>query len=1622
MAVLLGTSKTRFVDFEDTSSGIGGFLGKAFTAMQTYLQQVDAMIAEDTFVEDGVQDVAGFSNFDAGFSNIKEPTRRKTYTQTPKGTVFIKKRMFSTLRNNFDPRFMSTEDKVFIRAAKHLFKRKCDEIAFYENLIKLENINDNPGFLRLDGMFGDLLDAFFHILNVGYGIVGIENTAAFFSDLFQDQKITDAFFSNTQAGVDARTNAFSTTGSAVGTALEAVGVSDGFVSGLMELLKRLYKLKEVNERSKGSNFTRWVYDSKTADVFGLGAGVGVIELCLVSDIRTSTGVTPSDGSCSLLIEDPYKLTMITEADIEVALRQALAEENGLSGVLDITANFQLEQAQELDRQLNEMRRARGVSEINFEFVFGSGNAIGKIIETNFEFDETTAITIPEPHSLTAPELVRTIEIINKLSSYLTLQQRAAAAFQNLNKDFNGIRQRMRNEFSGHSIIQPMDAVHVFVNSNTKDESIVYENRPDVALGNILQNFTEKYDTMSQELIEQEAAQLAPGIPVEIYRLIRDSSMWRSDGISVFAGVVQNIKQSYQASNGKFNLSVSATNNLEYLKMTRLNATPSLAQPTKFLDDPLTPFDVDVNSSSGLVTGTPKLSQENNKRLSYLRFDDGFYLGTTVEDPLRLFQDIEGKGPNSRVFFQHVPGLLYKWKSGIVTETLNVNVDRPLNGEGSSLNDALSTVPQTIYSSPFANLDAADVISILVTGQPYNYGNFLRNAMDMNTFSVDNSNNSKHYFNYLFDIFERNKPVTGNFIPAKDGVVNPRDAILAFSIKKNLSNENSTLAKLQRELAEAQDSAKKLAQSDISDPGNDRLIATLNDKIIKLQSQLSGKRSDLQSMGKSVFGGVSVNTVGNDVLVNVPDMDLADVNRKIKYTIKRKPEEVRYNKDKNFFIVSNQYDQDTDIQAFAVSLRDKSGVLMNSDYKTPYDLAIMTANSLNFELFCDTNGNIVFRPPEYNKTPLSLLMKMIALAKGDGTSLAPKFVIDMFETRANTTEEKLLQTELEIYERLLLLGLTPTQADIKLLLKDPLKDGNLDEREAAAIQGITNTLMIPFFLNEADAVKESLAPIKDVFTPAGRISLLQSNSAQLSVFSTVVDTIMRIRNQLNSISGRTDKVLEDTIENRLAVVQDLEKYSSESMNGATSRVNAFQQLGTKISQRQLLLQTYGKLIKNQFYFADADSAIKPKTLYDHAVTSWNTAISGNPDVPQLPQVLKDLIENDLSNDDGPRSGKRFIVNDDVILSMDFEIQIPEFNRVTVTGNSDGNANNLVGAPSAIPNLYTASAVDFDSWRQYGLRERTQPYHRVDFVNAETQGAPFAVFKLIEQRKRIHAGQIIVIGNEYYQPGDVIYVNDKSMLYYVTKVDHSLNFSNNVFTTTLTLEYGRSLGEYIPTPLDIIGKGMISAQRRAYGNIGTKRFPKPSSSIFVLDTLIAPNYLGFDGDVTSPLSTNYRVQFFNENRDRIKNIIIRAASKINDKNKDQYKIELRGYYIAPANTAEAQALNTKAKSATLLNFAFDAFSQVSMLPEVANKIDPSKIIMVPPIDITANKDISDDDKRLRRFPSANAWGMSNALIDIDGVGLPLNVVDVVFVVDKSRRGDVVNKFIGDFPTNNSNSSIA
>jgi hypothetical protein len=81
-------------------------------------------------------------------------------------------------------------------------------------------------------------------------------------------------------------------------------------------------------------------------------------------------------------------------------------------------------------------------------------------------------------------------------------------------------------------------------------------------------------------------------------------------------------------------------------------------------------------------------------------------------------------------------------------------------------------------------------------------------------------------------------------------------------------------------------------------------------------------------------------------------------------------------------------------------------------------------------------------------------------------------------------------------------------------------------------------------------------------------------------------------------------------------------------------------------------------------------------------------------------------------------------------------------------------------------------------------------------------------LAQQKSQIVTGTVTVFGNEFYQIGDVVFVNERQMLYYVTRISHSFSYGSS-FVTTLELSYGHPVGDYIPTILDIMGKNMVSA---------------------------------------------------------------------------------------------------------------------------------------------------------------------------------------------------------------------
>jgi len=94
---------------------------------------------ETVYVDDGFQNVPGTAFTGSGnISSIDDVKTRRITTQTPDATVYVKKRVFWSLRNEHDSKFMGSAEKLFMRASKLLFERKCSQIAAYEAMTKLE--------------------------------------------------------------------------------------------------------------------------------------------------------------------------------------------------------------------------------------------------------------------------------------------------------------------------------------------------------------------------------------------------------------------------------------------------------------------------------------------------------------------------------------------------------------------------------------------------------------------------------------------------------------------------------------------------------------------------------------------------------------------------------------------------------------------------------------------------------------------------------------------------------------------------------------------------------------------------------------------------------------------------------------------------------------------------------------------------------------------------------------------------------------------------------------------------------------------------------------------------------------------------------------------------------------------------------------------------------------------------------------------------------------------------------------------------------------------------------------------------------------------------------------------
>ena len=1591
MAILTGTSRSRFPPFTDSQSGVGAILKTAQDTALSFLSGLN-LNTEQSFVEDGVSNIAGFSTVNNTYDHIQKPSRRKIHTQTNNATIFVKKRIFSTLRSNYDFKFMNEEERIFLKASKKLFERKTHDLAFYESLSNVENLFNDTGHLDIDSFSESTINSFFNLLETSFSVsefVGLD-------------------FSNLPS----------------------------FLQPFGDTIQQLIKLRDINQKSKGNKFTTWIVDPTNPDFNGLGPGVGVIELNQVESFSTVVSLNTGGGGATLNIQDPYKTMVISEIDIEIALRDALSP----TQQLDQVAGDFLKRAELLDVRLNESRRKGDSSEVNFSFPLGRENPIGTMVETGISFDRSTLQTV----GFSNVQAALVTEILLLLKEWHTSLSRAVIAFADINEKYSDVRKRMRSEYLGFSIIQQMDALHIFMNSNTRDISGVNDIS---TLGDIL---NVNNDTLSLSTIEKEHKFTAPDVPWPMYLAMRDRSVFRGDGVQIFSGLVENVKTSYRASDGSFTMRVVCKDNVKYLDLGRFTKNPALENPSAILYDPLTPFQSTIDPGTGLRKGDFELSDENKKRLKYLHFDDGILSGQRVTEQ-NIFQEklVGGKV----LSFQHVPGLIYKWKEGIISESLATSTQRNLSGIGPVTADVTSTFGVTSLENPFGGLDAADSISILITGRPFNYATFFKHAIDSGVFSTSNTNQSQGYFNYLFDFLERQNQAFGDFFPAISSPIDPIVAGEAYKQKRKFDSFNRDLLLREQELAELEDkigsSSGALSSNLISGDSEDKALIAIRTNIKQVRQRIADiKKASLEgtSVDDENLSAVSFGVVGNNSYLSFDNTQLQEARDEIEWNVIRKPEEVRFNTDKNYFIVSEEYTSNTDIQAFAKNLARASPDIWNSDYENPKDLCMQAAESIGFELYANSQGNIVFKPPSYNRTPLSLLFRLIALQKGSGVSHAPEFLESLFQTREKLLLDDIKITELEILKNLVLLGeqiSSNTGGSFSFPSEIGTKSIGIDLM-SFSLTGTSSGNTLSFEIDEEVLRREAT---KDSIFDIGQQSALRGRGLDLSdsEFTSAAFLLISVENAILEFFGRFDlkSTLSDSDDLAQAKKDILENIVGRDTNAQTNRLQLIKQMAQKVSTRQSLLKQWIATKKNRVSFDPLEKsealfgAENIRNISDFANTLGSTT-SG---LSTFPKFMENLIEDDLSNKKGFRSGKRFIIEDDVILGMDIDANEPEFNFIEVVGNEDLLRTSSDGGLGGIKYQFWAGSVDFDSWRKYGFRPGPT-IHRADFTDAETQCAPYGVFKLQEQRRKLHSGTVTVIGNEFYEVGDVVYITNKSSLFYVEEVSHTHDLKSNEFSTTLNISFGRALGEYIPTTLDIIGRGVLSNSRKSVGRVKANRTNVPSQHVTYQGTLFLDNWELLNITNISKARSGFVSNETNKNT--IANIVTKARTKVTSNN--NFKIEIRSYYLKPSSLGEGSSLSvldkikqgiskipnifktseeTKAREQAQASFErselIGSWTKSMILDLSLNADDSSnnsssipsnRVTQVSPLNIDPEVKLTDSNKFFKRFPSQQAWAGKNTVVAArDGLGLPLNAVDVFFVIDeKSDEED--HGFVAEF----------
>jgi len=1379
-----------------------------------------------------------------------DPKQFEILMQEPNATVLIKKKMFSSVGENFRPDYMDQDEKLYYRAMRLLFQNKCRQISTLEKLSKIQKITSAVGNVpdQLMPIIFTLTDTFNSGLNVGSDLLG---------------------------------------GSPLG----------GDPSTLTKVIDRLRRIYAFNTTS---NITNWVTDSTNLYQSQLGQGTGVMEITNFTSLNTMTSVDlGSPGNFGLTIIDPYESMLITEYDIERAISDAtnmfyntkifqFSRENATTLSNDLLARLNHIRADRkaspisiklnpdtlLGKRVTAILDRRGI-ELPFTYdsssaaaiftggAFGDGTSVapeylrGGLIAgedgldtQNQEFNNFPFSSV-SPGTHTGPDSEFSIfnRLISTIFSKLSLEANSQNAFQTQNKNTNYARRKMRFNFSGKLIIQSMDSVHIYINSKSRFDTKLLSGVQNMFSGvGVLQNLNNTLTNLDNAIgalnpsgnipLEVEKATfVGKEFPNFLWSMVRGQFVSENEGTHIFGGVVQNATDNW--SDGKFTIDVKGTDNTIYFDQGKVNFKPAADVFNGAIFDPLTPFKSNfdsINSSASdaipelldenkVLLGTSQTNSNGPKGKALVKYKLGRYAGEHVNEE-NIIQDRRFDPVTGRItkIFYAPDGLVYKWKEGIGVFTQF--------GSNLSMNDPARVGNPNIAREPFAGQNVMNVLSLLVTGIPYNFATYYKAAVEFDSNSVDPQSKQGAAHSFLQSLrtdLTKSNTLWGNFVPFKNLTVDEASFVQAINKTVTIVQKNQVLddqiRKLQNLNQEAIIQGAASAFSETSKYGNPRFI-DVKAKVDVLSEQISNTLLEIKQADSAFVQQVGDDTSFDDSQFIDSGKDKKSISatrrllrRQLNFLTRRMSYNVRANEDKNLFIVDDFYDKDFDILAYEKSLTD--GIkLYNSEFTSVRQKIQHVAGLLNLEVFCDSQGHIRCRPPQYNRMPSSVFYKMMQLKKVLNIQVFPQFLDDLFNTKLET-----LRTRIEILEDEIRLDCAILSYDNDEKAKQFILNNGATSNSGSSFSFLSDEggilTEISDLLVAANPDQQDNATSQDLET----FNKLQQTASTKNVFSNAAKyaaVVSSLKAQELTAEGvpviKTEEFLSsqrvNTLVNRIFIKSgqrvDTRDYLIKRdtfvevevpQNSSIDVFKVIQELSEKIRDRQKSIKLFYSTLKNAQEFKSLDDS--GDSTGSQLITQ---GVYGNSNIPE---VFEHMIEDETYDDYGLNSGRRYIIKRSQIKSLTISENPPPYTAVEVQGLLDPflTANDLPpglvgGFPEGGNGLTTALAIDYDAWRMYGFKEGA-PVNVPFLSDPVSQCGPYASMLLSRNRKNILQGTVTISGNEFMQPGEVIFLEDRQLLFYVTAVRHSFNFGSS-FTTALDLSYGHTPGEYIPNVTDIIGK--------------------------------------------------------------------------------------------------------------------------------------------------------------------------------------------------------------------------